>query len=176
MSHADLRKLNALRIQAGKGPLKAWKESKAKLIAEIEKYQRTAQSAGQYLDKNGEPVPVTVCPPPAELAKEHKRSAEIDRVVQKRLNGVDVVKIDDSAVGQPMAEKLKAARTATKTRAKSTGDAMSLADIAREINIDPKIARAKMRRVNAPAGSTVGKYLYKANFVDAIKAILTGKK
>lgn len=50
---------------------------------------------------------------------------------------------------------------------------ITLADIARELNLNPKIARAKMRRIRVPEGAEVSKHTYnidhKQTIIDMLK-------
>lgn len=43
---------------------------------------------------------------------------------------------------------------------KASSDTITLADIARELDINPKVARAKMRRVTVPAGFEAERHTY----------------
>jgi hypothetical protein len=110
------------------------------------------------------PPKVTVCPPSPELRARAKREAEIDKVVSKRLNGDTHAK----------PEKPKAARPLpTPPRKVVPEGSISLADIARELGMDPKVARAKMRRVTLPSDILTGKHTYKLTGKQKVVGILS---
>lgn len=159
-----LQLLNALRMQNGQSPLKSWKESKAKLEAAIVTLQtklgaqlepprpltkrEAEREALAMLTANAK---ITVCPEPAAVVARKKRDAAIDKVVERRLNGVEVVAIERTeAVAKPFEAPLKKHKLAT--------GQFSLADICREINLDPKLGRARLRR--NPVATSLGKYVY----------------
>lgn len=145
-----LAALNTLRERAGQKPLKSWKESKAKLAAAIDKLNAALAPS----------VPVTVLPVTApELIREHKRNAEIEKIVEQRLRG------DDVRPPKPVVKKAPtSAPPAPVTRKRHAPDGcVTLADIARDLNISPKAARAIMRKVSIPADYVVGKYVFKSN-------------
>lgn len=146
--NTDLSHLNALRVNAGMKPLKVWKASKAVLREQI-----------SHLTANSK---VTVCPEPAAVVERRKRDERIDKIVEKRLNGIDVVNVPPpEATAKPFEQPLK--------KLKTEGH-FTLADIAREVNIDPKIARARMRRVSV---ADIGKkYVYDAAGREAVLKVL----
>ena len=171
-----LERLNALRKLVGKTELKSWKESKAKLQSLIDELQAKVapKDTTQYFKANGEPAPVTVCPPSPELVALDKRRKAIDEVVQRRLNGVDVVATPAPGSTAKLGDAAKIKKPQPTTE--PTGDTIKLADICREIGMDPKIARAKLRRTMTPANITVGKYVYKTEGKTLVIAVLRGGK
>lgn len=173
----DFRRLNALRSQLQMPPLKAWKESKAKLTAAIDTLQSkiAPKDTTQYFSKDGEPIVPKVCPPAPELQAIEKRRKAIDDVVQRRLNGVDVVTPPAPGATAKLGEAAKVKRAPQPVTA-PTGDTIKLADICREIGMDPKIARAKLRRTMTPPNITVGKYVYKAEGKNLVITVLRGGK
>lgn len=112
---STLIELNALRTAAGMKPLKAWKESKAKLDAAIAK-----------LGAKPSNVEVTKVPTGMTAAKKEKADAKASKPVKVPATKTTKVKV--------VKDK------------KSTGEGLSISTIAEELDIDPKVARAKMRR------------------------------
>jgi len=55
---------------------------------------------------------------------------------------------------------VEAQKKAPKKAPKVNGENVTLANIARGIGLDPKIARAKMRRIEIPAGFEVSRHVY----------------
>lgn len=172
----DFRRLNALRKLVGKPELKAWKESKAKLTEQINilQAQVAPKDTTQYFKASGEPAPITVCPPSPELVALEKRRKAIDEVVQRRLAGVDVVTPPAPGTTAKLGDAAKVKKT--QQTSTTTGDTVKLADICREIGMDPKIARAKLRRTMTPPNITVGKYVYKTEGKNLVIAVLRGGK
>ena len=149
-THTELRKLNALRDQSNMKPLKAWKGSKQALRDQIEK-----------LTTN---IRVTVCPEPAAMVERRKRDAKIDKIVEKRLNGIDVVDVPPpEATAKPFEAPLRKHKLAAE-------GTFTLAEIARSLNIDPKVARARLRR--SPVATSLGKYVYNAEGKAAVLKVL----
>lgn len=62
------------------------------------------------------------------------------------------------------------AKPAVKKLEAPVGNALTvtLADIARELNLNPKIARAKMRRIRVPEGAEKAKHVYNIDFKQTI--------
>jgi hypothetical protein len=158
---ADLfAELNYLRVAQGKRPLKAWKDSRAVLERALE-MMRNADPAplgvtveptpddpvAEFIAKNG----VTKCPPPKALVDEAKRRERVERIAAK----LNAKNIDESI--------REAKVTASTPKAKATLaslEGVTLVSIARELGINDKIARAKMRRVSVPADFLVAKHTY----------------
>lgn len=183
---AHLDKLNRLRVNAGKKPLKSWKASKDSLLDAIDVLVKEG-----HLDTlpgaNVEAAPVTADPevaaalekPAPEVTKvkpglgrglgdekyavhsrkavqdhrrDEKKAAKADRAEKKELakGQVDPKKDPDKAKRQAdkiAAKQAKRAASGAAPKRKEVGkDEITVADIAREIGIDPKIARAKLRR------------------------------
>lgn len=178
-----LEKLNRLRVNAGKKPLKSWKASKDSLLDAIDALKKEG-----FVDAlpgaNIEAEPVTTDPEVAEaLAKPspevqhikpglgrglgdekyavHSRKAVQDhRRDEKKANKaekkelakgeVDAKKEPEKAARQKKHIEDKKAKRAAAGKAparKEVGkDEITVAEIARELGIDPKIARAKLRR------------------------------
>ena len=101
-----LKELNELREEKGMKPLKAWKQSRTKLEAEIDKLDE------EVVGDTGSPA--------EENRKERK--AKRKKPAKKKASG-------KKRGPQPKNDGL-----------------LSVSDIAREIGIDPKVARAKLRR------------------------------
>lgn len=128
-----LATLNTLRAKNNLKPLKAWKESKAKLEAACAKLAKVAS--------------VTDLPPNKEL----KVEASAGKKDAKK-----VVKKD----AKPAKEK--------------NVDGVSISTIAAELDIDPKVARAKLRRQDEVPCIEGSQWLFDKKDVPAIKAILKG--
>lgn len=120
-----LAKLNSLRANANKPPLKAWKESRAKLEAAV-----AALTPAM----------------PAEVI---------------------------TAAEEPAANVAASVPKASKAVRPGNAFTVTLANIARELNLQPKIARAKMRRIRLPEGVEVSKHTYavdhKQTVIDMLK-------
>lgn len=135
-----LAHLNNLRTSANMKPLKAWKESKVKLLAAIAKLEKIAA------DDEGPGVPSPT---------------------------------NKSADAMPV--KVKAAN---KPAGKHTEGLISVATIAKDLNMDPKVARAKLRRAfadaegtgRAAAGSSDSRWMFTKDQAAKAKAILEGDK
>lgn len=154
---SDLALLNSARARMNMPPLKSWKESHQKLIAKINKLNEEILANG-----------VKILPPtdPA-LVREAKHRETIDKLVDKRLKGEDV------QPDRPRVLKLEPTpRPAPRPRLKVEGT-VTLADLARSIGLNPKIARAKMRK--RKVDFEVGQYLYPQDKADAIIAILRSR-
>jgi len=125
-----LATLNILRAKHDMKPLKAWKESKAKLEAACAKLAKVAS--------------VTDLPPNKELAKPAKEATK-----------------------KPVK---------TKPAAKAKVEGVSVSTIAKDLGIDPKVARAKLRRSFGDADGTGsnGRWVFTDAKVKEIKAILMG--
>ena len=107
-----LMELNELRKEKGMKPLKAWKESRAKLEAAIDKLDNEVVG-----DKES----------PAEEARVERKAGR-KRPAKKKPD-----------------PKKKPTGKKRGPQPKNDG-LLSVSDIAREIGIDPKVARAKLRR------------------------------
>ncbi|MGE0366963.1 MAG: hypothetical protein AB7Q00_14645 [Phycisphaerales bacterium] len=155
--------LNDLRAQHGKPPLKAWKESKAKLTAAIDKLRGEAPFEVDIPDVNGEdhlpPLPMadTRTLPPDVVAA-------ADAFAQDVVNKV------------PAKKAVKKLADAFKKRGKAApagSDTIPLVAIAAEMGLNPKVARAKMRRIKLSAGVEVSKHVYhigkKQQVIDALR-------
>ena len=116
--------LNELRIRNGKTELKSWKESKAKLAAAIDNEQ--GLMAANATNPKGNPSKQTVT---EQLLKEEIARAAV--VPAKKVNSVK-----HGEVATPKA--IKAVRVGT----------VNVAAIAKELGINPKVARAKLRKAN----------------------------
>lgn len=184
-----LSKLNVLRNVVGKPPLKAWKESAAKLDAAIEALlPRYSDGSVIPTDDDGaiasgapidEPVIVETAQPFTDdtgrgrirLEGPNEVVGDIPKVKRTRVSAKAIPETDKGsfvkelrkATKQEDALIEKVADKAAKKQAASTGETVTLVDIARELDINPRVARAKMRRVDMsklPAGSVVGKHTY----------------
>lgn len=121
---AMLEQLNALRMKAGKKPLKAWKGSVAQIKEQIEKFSRDL-------------APVTQAKP-AVAKGAYKDKKQAARSIGK------------------LKRKTKAQAPAKGEAKPANANVIRLADIAQEMNIDPKVARAKFRRLGEEAPVVAG--------------------
>ena len=204
----DLDKLNRLRVNAGKLPLKSWKASQAKLDAAVQALE-DAGHTDVLPGANPEAEPVTDDPevaaarpadpePPEEPApkkvtngkpslargldtelyarncrkavrdhrekeKKEKKAAQVElsdedkaqikAEAKLRKGEVDPKKDPKKAARQKkhIEEKQAARKKAGKAPARKEvgADEITVADIARKLDIDPKVARAKLRRHEA---------------------------
>ncbi len=170
----NLDMLNRLRVNAGKPELKSWKASAAKLTDAIKGLQaagfkpdeeepvvhkQKAQLArGLETEGMARQSRIAVQMERERERKEEKEARASDKAVKRAAEKlekssaklakgqVDPKKDPDKAKRQTkIIEDKKAARAATKPKDKDANE-ISVADIARELGIDPKVARAKLRR------------------------------
>lgn len=164
MSNAKtaLTELNALRVAVGKKPLAAWKESKAKLDAAIAALKETAPAAGPAAHKAN-----------AVDAKPTKDEFFDDLEAQR---DVLVKKQNAKAKVDTKTKPAKTAKSAKEPKAvkKTPGEGVSISTIAAELDIDPKVARAKLRRQDEVPCIEGSQWLFNKSDIPAIKAILTG--
>jgi hypothetical protein len=142
---STLIELNALRVANNMKRLKAWKESKAKLVEAIAKLSGIT-TAEQQLKAS---VEVTKVPTGMTAAKIAAAKAK-EQVAAKKLNE-GMAKLKAKKDAQPKVTKeLKDALTFGKKKVavkevKTTSDNI-LATVCDELEINPKVARAKLRR------------------------------
>lgn len=142
---STLTELNALRIAAGMTPLKSWKESKVKLDAAVAKLTKVVSEDSD------------------------KAKANLETVVEKTLS--------DTKPAAAKATPKKTAKPAAKPKAEAKKDAptgVSISTIAAECNMDPKVARAKLRRQDDVPCIEGTQWLFEKSDVAKIKAILQG--
>jgi hypothetical protein len=125
-----LATLNTLRAKNGMPPLKAWKESKAKLEAAIGKLAAKAPLKDQ--------LEVSAKPKDKPAAKD--KPAKVTKPAAKKANV----------------------------------EGVSVSTIAKELGIDPKVARAKLRRQDDVPCIEGSQWLFDKADVSKIKAILKG--
>lgn len=142
---AGLVELNALRTFVGLAPLKSWKESAKKLEQKI---ASTRKLADEKAAKTPQPK-ITQCPPSAYLQHLAKRREQIEKVVEKRLAA------ENESAPLPRI---------TTPKSQPVSIPIRLAEIAREIGMDPRNARAKMRKTRLPDHIYAGKHLYHRQF------------
>lgn len=122
---STLIELNALRVANNMKPLKGWKESNAKLTAAIAKLSKITP-AQQALKASVEVTKVPAGMMAAKLAAAKEKEAKVAAKPAK----VATPKKSDK---QPVAKK-------------PAIDGTSISTIATKLGIDPKVARAKLRR------------------------------
>jgi hypothetical protein len=152
---ATLIYLNALRDTAGMKPLKSWKESNAKLAAAITKLETQIGThlppvIDQHLDiktplQIAADEPVTV-----EVAKSFSTDPVANKIPKKVVAAAEQFAAD--VVAKVPAKKAVKKLEKALDKAK---DVITLVEIAKELEFNPKVARAKMRRVTVPKGYTV---------------------
>jgi ribosomal protein S6 len=200
---AKFDKLNRLRVNAGKNPLKAWKGSQEALDQQITAFEGKGivdvlpgaavppaappQEEKKEADVSGLAQPVEQKAkepekkrPPAKLARgvdgamtEHSRKAIADQnraarkdskaatAERKKDKKAKKSKIKDNKdgtatktttsgnerrLGQDLAERIKKQREAKNSGKPADPNNFTVAELARELDIDPKVARAKLRR------------------------------
>lgn len=145
--------LNKLRAISNQAPLKAWKESRIKLIAAIAKLQPSFDPS----------ISLEVAAPGVTSETLAKTMAPAKKTPEsKRLQ---------KALAKKMAPKKTIAKKAAPK--KTDGTSISLAEIARQLDMNPKAARAKMRRCTDFDSCQVSKYVYPVEYAEAVKAFLT---
>lgn len=126
-----LADLNALRIDLGMSPLKSWKESKAKLSDQIEKLQ------ARY-DELMAAAPALKIVPTVDGGKavvKNDRKATVKRLAAEAIAEKErLARLEASAKNKPL--KIKSAK-------------VNVASIAKELGLNPKVARAKVRKAGA---------------------------
>lgn len=122
---STLIELNALRVANNMKPLKGWKESNAKLdaaIAKLSKISTAEQALKASVAVTKVPAGMTAAKLAAEKAKAEKKAApKPPSAAKKAIANHPVVK-------------------------KPTIEGTSVSTIATKLGIDPKVARAKLRR------------------------------
>lgn len=140
-----LRRLNALRADVGKSQLSSWKGSRANIVTAIDTVKAEAEAALE-----------------AKLAAVE--------------NGPSVLE------GHPLHEEVKAQdaakkpkRAAAKEKPQPSGDTFTLSDVAADLDIQPKIARAKARRnKDKLAGYMVGEdgWVFQSKYRSEVTALI----
>ncbi len=151
----DFDLLNKARARIDLPPLKSWKESHAKLREAIDRIN------ARVIERCVKLVPPT---DPA-LIRERKRREKINAVAARILAG----ETDARPEREPVLVLPDKPKPAPRPRVRIEGTA-TLADIARELGISPKIARAKMRKKKIDF--EVAQYVYPIDRVDDVKSIL----
>lgn len=124
-----LARYNSLRADVGKTPLKAWKLSRTNLEQAIENILPLVQAEFDRKVAEAEAVDT----PAPEIKAEHDGEA-------------NHFKLNDAGQKAVKAAREKKVKGKTKSAKARVGDIFSLADLARELKINPKVARAKARR------------------------------
>lgn len=115
--------LNELRAMNGKAPLKSWKESKDKLAKAIDKENET-RVAGQN-----------------ERLEEEARIARVSASAKNKPINILVKKTIEK-------NKAKIAKASQVSAKQEEAAKVNVAQIAKELGINPKVARAKLRKAN----------------------------
>jgi hypothetical protein len=161
MTKIALVELNALRVAQGMKPLKAWKESKEKLTAAIDKLR-------------AEQVPV------ASLGKDNPGIKPVQPEPAKPKSGSPGPKLLSQLINAPFVEARKAKTNVAKetlaavAKNDKSGDFVSIRTIADKLNMSHKRARASCRRhhKDMPAGVEGSQYWFHKSEVPAVEAIL----
>lgn len=127
-----LASLNIVRIAEGKAPLKSWKGSRAAL----------EKACGHVTSTKGETL-VAEGAYPTESAAE--RSTGIKGKAAKSRARLAKALAKDEKKEKPVKAKASPKAKAVKVK----GEFITLAEIARDLKIEPKVARAKCRRSDA---------------------------
>lgn len=157
--------LNALRDARQQPPLKSWKGSTKALDDTIEQYR---------IHK--------VAPAVAEGAYDNSRVAEhatglkgTDEKKREAIRKANVPADSTSTKETTMSKPTKKVATQEKRNAASDKGLVSLADIARELKIEPKLARAKARRSTEITNLAQGDaWAFKPADAAKVKKILKG--
>lgn len=121
---ANLETLNALRIELGMSPLKSWKESKAKLDAAY--YALQSKQAAEPALK----IITTV--DGGKAVVKNDRKATVKRLAAEAVaENERLARLEASAKNKPL--KIKSTK-------------VNVASIAKELGLNPKVARAKVRK------------------------------
>lgn len=152
----QLSRLNVLRAQSGKAPLKSWKESGAKLetAIAIEKQVALAHSAAETkIKREADAAALAEAEaklPPMKIAKP-KPAVDV-KALQEALAKTTKTATKIPAAGTKPAKPAKA-EAAPKAAKASTGSGSSEAGIAAErLGISAKAVRAKLRKLGHTAG------------------------
>jgi len=174
----NLMKLNALRSQCGMPALKSWKGSTSALQTALEKMRMKATAAQPLvIDPN---MVKQIPPSDPTLVREAKRREKVASLAKKLQEARDA---DERAaatadiVTETKPPVVKApAKVTTYRRREVPAGSITLADIARELGISPKVARAKMRRIRLKDGVELSRYCYKPEHKADVVHILRHKQ
>lgn len=175
-----LAELNTLRAQRNQPALKSWKGSRTALEQTITAYQirkvEPAVAEGAYpnarVAEHATGMKGTDEKARQRIAKANKATFAAQRLAERTAEAVPSTSTKETAMTKPT----KPAKKSTKEKTKSDSGLVSLADIARELKIEPKLARAKARR-NADLQKLAqgDAWEFKPADVKKVKAILAGK-
>lgn len=184
---STLAHLNELRTAVGKAPLKAWKESKAKLLEAIDKLT-PRDSAGNIIAADANGVIASGAPRQIDISELTPESHPIAKANKDSWNAVigkpkksiereaELAHLDVRERKLVKATKKEVRRQGEKQYVHAVeGDEVTLVQIAKELGINPRVARAKMRRVDLsklPAGSVIGKHTYTVAGAAAVREAL----
>lgn len=135
--NAMLAELNTMRAERNQPALKSWKGSTAAL----------EQTINAYKVKKVEPAVAEGAYPNAKVAEHSTELKGTDAKARDAIKKANTPKADGPFKrAAPTQAKAKATKPAKAKATKPASDNVSLADIARELGIEPKLARAKARR------------------------------
>jgi hypothetical protein len=154
----DLALLNAARARLNMAHLKSWKESHAKLKAQIDKINKRIRTECVTI------LPIT----DPRLIREEKRRTAINAVAERILAG----EADARPEREPIV-KGPPPRTYTPRPRVTIPNTVTLADLARSLGLSPKIARAKMRK--RKIDFEVAQYVYPQDRAGDVITILRHK-
>lgn len=132
-----LRRLNTLRVDVGKPELASWKGSRANLVAAIDTVKAEAEAALE-----AKLAAVENGPSVLEGHPLHTEVKALDAAKPKRRSKLIAEAQDKLARTNPDAKTKMQQRYG----AKPEGDTFTLSEVAADLDIQPKIARAKARR------------------------------
>lgn len=157
--------LNELRVVNGKNPIKAWKESKSKLVIAIEKERLSADEFAKIEKDIGD-----------EVADADKKSAAAKKSAAKKKIEKALTKPDlPEPKWAPGNTKYPAAEPkGTASKFGAPENTFTIVELAIQLNINPKVARAKLRRT-ADLPETQGDkgWVFLNDVKDALIKILT---
>lgn len=129
-----LRRLNSLRVDVGKSQLSSWKGSRASLLNAIDTVKAEAEAALEAKLAAAENGP--------SVLEGHPLHEELKDQPKKRRSKLIAETQDKLARTNPEAK----AKMQQRHGAKPEGDTFTLSEVAADLDIQPKIARAKARR------------------------------
>lgn len=185
-----LDQLNDLRAKRNQPALKSWKGSRTAL----------EQTIAAYLTKKVEPAIAEGAYPNANVAehatglkgKDERARAQVAKAIARQSHEEEGAKIAEAVRNNSTStkeskmskkpsmlkqvENMKAKGAKIVAASRKASDLVSLADIARELKIEPKLARAKARRSDDLTKLAQGdSWSFKPADVAKVKSILKGK-
>ncbi len=159
-----LAHLNKLRIANNEKPINVWKESTAKLDERIRKYE-------VHTSHGEDPVVAEIHRDMIEMNEPKEVIGELPALKNAVKSKPTVIRAKGAFVKELRQATKQEVETLIAAEAERASSTVTLVMIAKELNINPRVARAKMRRVDMaklPADAVIAKHTYKAQYKDAI--------